>query len=82
MMRWGEAALFLMPFVLYAAWRIASIYAKPAVAWAGVAVVAVLMIAIVWIGVSHRLDPAQTYVPAQMRDGHVVPGHGVRLSKP
>jgi hypothetical protein len=30
----------------------------------------------VWTGLSRRLDRHEAYVPAQWRNGRIVPGHG------
>jgi hypothetical protein len=76
-MRWAEAGLFLAPFLLYAAWRIAAARAAPALLWAAVAAVASLGVVTVWLGVSHRLDAGDRYVPAHIENGRIVPGHGV-----
>ena len=75
-MRWAELALFLSPFVLYAAWRLAAARAQPALLWGAVAAVTVLATATLWFGVARRLERGETYVPAQLEDGRIVPGHG------
>lgn len=77
-MRWAELALFLSPFALYAAWKIAAARAQPAVLWSTIAAVALLAAGIIWFGLSHRLDRGETYVPAQWEHGRIVPGHGAR----
>jgi type II secretory pathway component PulM len=76
-MRWVDLALFAAPFVLFAAWRIAAARAQPALLWGAVAAVAALAAGTVWFGLSRRLDRGQTYVPAHIEDGRIVPGHGV-----
>ena len=76
-MRWAELALFLSPFALYAAWRIAAARAQPAVLWAAVGAVALLAAGTIWFGLSRRLERGETYVPARIEDGRIVPGHGV-----
>lgn len=76
-MRWAELALFLSPFLLYTAWRLAAARAQPALLWGVVAAIAVLAAGTVWFGVTHRLGPDETYVPAHLQDGRIVPGHGV-----
>ena len=81
-MRWTEAGLFLAPFLLYAAWRASVAWARPSVGWVALAAGAVMLVAPGWVGLSHRMAPGQTYVPARLEDGKVVPGHGVRLQKP
>jgi type II secretory pathway component PulM len=78
-MRWAEIALFLAPFALYAAWRLAAALARPAIVWGTAAVVAVLVVCTVWAGLSRRLDRREAYVPARWENGHVVAGHGAPL---
>ncbi len=75
-MRWAELALFLVPFVLYAAWRVAAAQARVALAFGAVAVaLAVFAAGMIWFDVSRKLSPAQTYVPARIVGGEIVPGH-------
>jgi hypothetical protein len=74
-MRWAELALFLVPFALYVAWRVATPLARPALMWGAVAIVAALAGSLVVLGLSRRLDPKQAYVPARIEDGRIVPGH-------
>ena len=76
-MRWAELGLFLSPFLLYAAWRLAAARAQPALLWGAVALVACLAAGTLWYGLTRRLPPGSTYVPAQLEDGRIVPGHGV-----
>ncbi len=78
-MRWAEFALFLSPFALYAAWRLASARAQPALLWGVAALVAGLAVGTVWYGLTRRLPPGESYVPAHIEDGRIVPGHGVKL---
>ncbi|MDA8249556.1 MAG: DUF6111 family protein [Rhodospirillales bacterium] len=80
-MRWAELALFLSPFVLYAAWRLAAARAQPALLWGAVAAVTVLATATLWFGLARRLERGETYVPAQLEDGRIVPGHGVPAAR-
>ena len=81
-MRWAELGLFLAPFILYAAWRLAAAWARPAVAWGALAAVGALMAATLWTGLSHRLDRDAIYVPAHMQDGRMVAGHGAPRAQP
>lgn len=75
-MRWAELALFLVPFALYAAWRVAAATARMAVVWAAIAAALVLLAGgIIWFDTSQRLGPSQVYVPARIVDGRIVPGH-------
>lgn len=78
-MRWAELALFLAPFALYAAWRLAAARAQPGLLWGTLAAVAVLVAGTVWLGVTRRLDRGERYVPAHLEDGRIVPGHGVPM---
>jgi hypothetical protein len=76
-MRWAELALFLSPFLLYGAWRLAAARAQPALVWGAAALIALLAVGTVWLGLARRLDPGETYVPARIEGGRIVPGHGV-----
>lgn len=76
-MRWAELALFLVPFVLFAAWRLSAALARPALVWGAVAVVLALVAGTVFYGLSRRVPPTDTYVPARIVDGKIVPGQGV-----
>ena len=78
-MRWAELGLFASPFLLYAAWRLAAARAQPAIVWGVAALVACLAAGTVWYGLTRRLPPGERYVPAQIQDGRIVPGHGVPL---
>lgn len=77
MLRLLEIALFLVPFAAFAGWRLlASTGPSPAVL--GIAAVAVVLLAalLLWTGVHGTLGRDNRYVPAQLRDGEIVPGHG------
>ena len=76
-MRWAEVALFLVPFALFAIWRIAAVVARPALVWGAVAVVLALAAGTVLLGLSRKVDPNAAYVPARIEGGKIVPGHGV-----
>lgn len=76
-MRWAELLLFLAPFALYAAWRLAAARAQPGIIWGVIVAIAVLAAGTVWLGLSRRLERGETYVPAHLEDGRIVPGHGV-----
>jgi hypothetical protein len=81
-MRWAEIGLFLMPFVLFAAWRLAAITARPSVLWLAVVAVVLFAAGTLWLGLSRRLAPGERYVPAQMQGGRIVPGHGATQAVP
>ncbi len=77
MTRLLEIMLFLMPFIGFAAWRtVAPSGRMPAGLIAGFGGVVLLLLALLltlW-----RFDAAdgnRPYVPAQIKDGRVVPGH-------
>jgi len=80
-MRWAELALFLSPFLVYAAWRIAAARAEPRIAWSVVGAVAVLAVSTVIWGIARSLGPGEMYVPAHIEDGRIVPGHGVPAAR-
>jgi 4-amino-4-deoxy-L-arabinose transferase-like glycosyltransferase len=77
MLRFAEFGLFLLPFAVYAAWRFLGVRASARVVWAAVAIFVSLVVAVVWYGLNARLDRGETYVPAHLQDGRIVPGHGV-----
>jgi hypothetical protein len=76
-MRSAEITLFLIPFALFAAWRISVAYARPSVVWASVAASLLLAVGLALYGVSRRVPPTDAYVPARIEAGKIVPGQGV-----
>jgi Family of unknown function (DUF6111) len=66
-----------VPFALVAVWRLSATLARPALVWAAVAAVLVLAAGTVLFGLSRRVPPTETYVPARIVDGKIVPGTGV-----
>jgi hypothetical protein len=76
-MRWGEAALFMVPFALFAVWRLSASLARPYLAWGALTTVLALAIGAVLFGLSRRVSPHDSYVPAHMVDGKIIPGQGV-----
>lgn len=79
MLRLVELALFLSPFLVFAAWRFFAIEAGPSIRFVvGVAcLVAVLAAALVWLGADRAISPDSAYAPARLENGRIVPGHGV-----
>ncbi|HSU05575.1 MAG TPA: DUF6111 family protein [Acetobacteraceae bacterium] len=77
MLRLSELALFLSPFLLFAAWRFAlarGLRSGPVVATAAGALV--LMIGVLmWFAADRALPRNGAYVPARLEDGRIVPGH-------
>ena len=77
MLRYAEIGFFLLPFLLYAAWRLLGTRATSGLLWTGVVVLVLLAAATVWFGLDRGLPPGARYVPAQLRSGNIVPGHGL-----
>ena len=74
-MRWAEVALFLVPFALYAAWRVSAVVARPSLVWGALAIALGLAGWTVWFGRSRGVPPDAAYVPARIEGGRIVPGH-------
>lgn len=77
MTRLIEIILFLTPFVGFAVWRLVAPTERPPV-WlvAGAAGFVVLMLAsLFWLRSIDASDSLRAYVPAQLRNGRIVPGH-------
>ena len=77
MLRLLEVALFLVPFVAFGAWWWLAAGRGPStpLVRAAVVAVAVLAAALVWFAAQDTLGPGQSYVPARLRGGEIVPGH-------
>ena len=75
-MRWSEAALLVLPFVLFAAWRAAGKHQVWAtrVLWTVTGVLVAVAAAGLWLGVTGGQPPGQAYVPARLQDGRIVGG--------
>ncbi len=69
--------LFLAPLAALIAWRLSSGRGGPSrVVVVGAACAVVLLAAmLVWLSQERALPPDAAYVPAELRDGRVVPGH-------
>ena len=70
-----EILLFLTPFVGFAVWRLVVPSDRPPV-WlvAGAACFVLLMLgSLVWLRARDASDTFQTYVPAQLQNGQVIP---------
>ncbi len=78
MLRFVELALFLSPFLLFAAWRLTAYAGGPSthVVAASCVVVVLLLGALLWFQREGELPSGTTYVPATLHDGRIVPGHG------
>lgn len=78
-MRFAELALFFAPLGAYALWRAAATRGQPGPTPAvltGILTGLLLCGAgLAWFAIWEREAPGAHYVPAQFRDGQVVPGH-------
>ena len=77
MLRFTELALFLVPFALYAAWRILGQRTPRWFVWGALVVLGVLGASAIWFGLNQRTEPGAGYAPAHMENGRIVPGHAV-----
>jgi Family of unknown function (DUF6111) len=78
-MRYVEIILFIVPFVVFAAWRMTAAVGggpSPRVIAASAALVALLFAALLWFHREGALPPDTAYVPATLQDGRIVPAHG------
>jgi len=80
MLRLAEILLFLAPFAAFALWRLAAPVSGPSprliILTAGVLLV--LAAILFWFSREDVLPPGSVYAPAQMQDGQLVPGRGVK----
>ncbi len=81
MIRAVELSLFLAPVVLYAVWlwlgRTGRIAPSRHALLALLAGLVVMGLGLAWSGIRERHPEGSQYVPAQMQNGQIVPGHGV-----
>jgi hypothetical protein len=78
-MRFVEIALFLAPFVVFAAWRMTTplnVAPSPRFIAASAALLVLLVAALLWFHREGALPTGTAYVPAKLEDGRVVPAHG------
>ena len=80
MLRLAELALFLVPLVVYAVWRVTAAAGGPSAraliaAGVGLAILAGLLF---WLAATERMDAGQVYVPPRIEGGQIIPGHVVR----
>jgi hypothetical protein len=77
MLRLAEIALLLAPFAAFALWRLLASGGGPTPALVGAAAGALVLIAaaLFWLTSHNALGPGEAYVPAQMQNGRIVPGH-------
>jgi uncharacterized protein DUF6111 len=77
MLRLVELALFLMPFVVFVAWRFVAFEGGPSarVIIAAACVLAMLAVLLIWLSQEDALPPGASYEPARLQDGKVIAGH-------
>ena len=79
MIRAAELALFLAPLGAYVLWRVtvARGQAGPSPQVLAAISIALLLFGggLAWFGVHQRLPAGAHYVPAELRNGQIVPGH-------
>ena len=72
-----EIALFLTPFLGFAAWRMLFPSPTPPL-WlmSGLAgFVLLMLVGLLWVHHQEATDGREAYVPATLRDGKIIPGH-------
>jgi len=79
-MRFIEIALFLTPFLVFAAWRLAGPLGDPSprLIAASAALLVLLLAALLWFHKEGAVPPGTAYVPPRLQDGRIVPGHGAQ----
>ncbi len=77
MLRYAEIGFFLLPFLLYVAWRVLGTRATAGLLWATAALAVALAATTVWYELTHSLPAGTRYVPAQIHNGVIVPGHAL-----
>ena len=79
MLRLAELSLFLAPLAAYLLWRRTFARGVPP-SWPLLSLILAGLLlfgaGLAWFGVSERLPPGTRYVPPQLLDGRIVPGHG------
>ena len=73
MLRFTEFGLFLVPFVLYLVWRLMGPRTPPWATWLALFAVVVLAGGAFWYGLAERVPGGETYVPARIENGKIVP---------
>lgn len=70
-----EIALFLAPFLAVLVWRILFPSPRPPIwlVWWMSGVLVVLAASLLWLRITDAEDPHRAYIPAELRDGQVLP---------
>lgn len=76
-MRLAELLLFLAPFAAFIAWRLSAGSGGPSrpLLIGAACALALLAGTLAWLSQRHALPPGTAYVPAELQDGRIVPGH-------
>lgn len=76
-MRLTELLLFLTPFALFLVWRLTANTGGPprALLMGAAGALAILAVALAWFSQHNALPPNASYVPAEVQNGRIVPGH-------
>ena len=76
-MRLTEVLLFLAPFAAFIAWWFSSGSGGPSrpVLIAAACTLVLRAGVLIWLRRERALPPGAAYVPAQLRDGQILPGH-------
>jgi drug/metabolite transporter (DMT)-like permease len=82
MLRFTEFGLFLVPFVLYLVWRTMGPRTPPWATWLALVAVVTLAGGAFWYGLTERVPAGEAYVPAQLENGQIIPGHGALPARP
>ena len=78
MLRFTEIGLFLVPFALFVAWRILGERTPRWLVVSAAVLTVAMAIGSVWFGLVTGLTTDEVYAPAELRDGQIVEGHGVK----
>ncbi len=83
MLRLVEFGLFLVPFIAFTAWWLMDRGRGPSPVLLATAAAAMLLLAgaLLWYSQHETLGAGQAYVPAQWRNGEIVPGHAASPSR-
>ena len=78
MLRAADGALLLAPLAILALYLMTARRGGPSRRAVAVLLAGVVLCGagLAWYALDERLPPGSRYVPAQLRDGQVVPGHG------
>ncbi len=80
MIRLVEGALFLVPLGAYLLWRVTVRRGLPGPSRQTLIVIlaglVVLGAGLVWTSFRERHSGSSHYIPAQLQDGRIIPGHG------